>query len=80
MIKPDTKMFYDVRQLKNFQRMSNNKDIYWKIQDDWDGNDIWICDVKTKEKLFKINGDLNLAQYLCDLHNMVDRFIKELEK
>ena len=78
MIKPDTKLFYDVRHLKDFQKLSGNKDRYWCLQNNWDGNDLWICDVKTKERLFCINGDLHLGQYLCDLHNMVDRLIEEV--
>jgi hypothetical protein len=70
-------LYYDIRHLQNFQKLSDNKDTVWAYR--WpDGKPIEIYNLNTKKTIFVLN-DLHLAEYLCSLHNMSKKLLKEVE-
>ena len=78
MNKIDNDLFYNIRHLKEFGEIIgkghvNNWRVYWK-----DGDDIKIC--RGYDVVCTIpNHDIQLATYICSLHNMAARMIHEVE-
>ena len=76
--KMENDFFYNLRHLKQFQKMVKHHDTVWSFQ--WhDGNEIEIINKLTKDVLFKCGHNPHFAEYLCSLHNMSGRSIKEPE-
>jgi hypothetical protein len=77
-MKMDHKTFCDIRHLKDFKKLSNNQQNFWAFR--WPTEkDIEMFDIHTKQTLFTVGHDVHLAQYICDLHNMSNRLIEEIE-
>jgi hypothetical protein len=78
MDKIEDDLFYNLRHLKIFKSSTNNNDNVWAYR--WpEGGDIEMYDKKTDETLFKVGHDPRLAEYICCLHNMSKKLIKEVE-
>lgn len=78
MEKMSDNLFYNLRHLKTFKRLSNNENNVWAYR--WpDGKEIEVYDKKTKQTLFTVGGDVHFAEYLCSLHNASNILIKEVE-
>lgn len=74
----DNELFQNIRHMKDFKYMSKNENTVWKYR--WpNGKNIELYDARTKETLFTLGHDAHLAQYICDLHNMSDKLIDEVE-
>jgi len=69
-------LFYNLRHLKMFQERTNSNKSKWFIL--WDnGKDIVIHD-KNNKTICELD-DIVMAEYICSLHNMSERMIKEVE-
>jgi len=78
MEKADADFFYNFRHLKQFKKMVKQNDTVWSFQ--WhDGNEIEIINKLTGDVLFKCGHNPHFAEYVCSLHNMSSRMIKEVE-
>ena len=76
--KMESDLFYNLRHLKTFKELTKNNDTVWSYR--WpDGGDIEMYDRLTGEVLFKVGHNPQLAEYICCLHNMSNRAIKEIE-
>lgn len=77
--KMENDLFYNLRHLKTFKDSSKNQNTVWSYR--WpDGGDIEIYIKPNGKTLFKVAGhDPQLAEYICSLHNMSNRLIKEVE-
>ena len=75
--KMENDLFYNLRHLKTFKEMTDNSTNVWRI--DWsDGGDPSI--VSGKRVICNIpSHDIQLAEYMCALHNMSTMLIKEVE-
>jgi hypothetical protein len=76
MEKANSDLFYNLRHLKMFfrERIKSSK-TKWICS--WDGTDIQILD-KNDNVVCHLD-DIVMAEYICSLHNMSDRMIKEVE-
>ena len=71
-------LFYNLRHLKVFRERTKNDGNVWSYR--WpDGDEIEMFDKLTDKPLFKMGHDVHLAEYICSLHNMSARLIKEVE-
>jgi len=78
MEKADSSLFYNFRHLKNFKAMTKNVGTIWSYR--WpEGDEIEMFDKLSGKTLFKCGHNPHFAEYLCSLHNMSDRLIKEVE-
>jgi len=77
--KMEDDLFYRIRHLKTFQESSGSVDNVWSYR--WpDGGDIEVYERFGKERmLFKLGHDPQLAEYICSLHNMSSKLVKEVE-
>ena len=74
----DSELFQNLRHLKDFKYMSKNEDNVWAYR--WpNGKNIELYDTRTKQTMFTLNHNVHLAQYICDLHNMSNKLIEEVE-
>lgn len=75
----ETELFNNLRHLKDFKKIiSKNKHDVWRAH--WpDGGEIEIQ--RAGDLVCSIpNHDIQLATYICALHNMSNRLIKEVEE
>ena len=78
MEKMNENLFYNLRHLKQFKKLTNNDAIVWAYR--WpDNGQIEVYNKKTEKTLFLFGHDVQLAEYVCCLHNMSNRLIKEVE-
>lgn len=78
MEKMENDLFYNLRHLKTFKQSSQNQNTVWSYR--WpDGEDIEVYIKPNGKTLFKLGHDPQLAEYICSLHNMSNRLIKEVE-
>ena len=78
MEKMNENLFYNLRHLKQFRKITNNDAIVWAYR--WpDNGQIEVYNKKTDKTLFLFGHDVQLAEYVCCLHNMSNRLIKEVE-
>mgnify|MGYP006266911799 CR=1 FL=1 len=76
--KMENDLFYNIRHLKTFQESSGSVDTVWSYR--WpDGGDIEVYNRLTDKTMFKLGHDPQLAEYICSLHNMSCRLMKEVE-
>lgn len=78
MEKMENDLFYNIRHLKAFKEMSGNDNggiwcVKWK-----DGEDPLVYNDLDEKINFHVN-DIQLAEYVASLHNMLGRLIKEVE-
>jgi len=74
----ENELFYDLRHLKDFRKIvGKNKYDVWQVR--WpDGGEVEIQ--RAGDVVCTIpNHDIQLATYICSLHNMSTRMIKEVE-
>lgn len=74
--KPEDDQLY--RHLKTFRTLTNNDDSIWRYRCP-NGRDIEVYNDKTNEILFYLGHDPHLAEYICLLHNMSHKIIKEVK-
>jgi len=74
----ENELYYDLRHLKDFKKIiSENKHDVWRTH--WpDGGEIEIRRAGSLVCTIP-NHDVQLATYICALHNMSGRMIKEVE-
>lgn len=78
MEKMEENLFYNLRHLKLFKETTGNEGTVWSYR--WpDGGEIEMYNKVTGEALFKVGHDPRLAEYICSLHNMSRKMIKEVE-
>jgi hypothetical protein len=78
MEKANSDLFYNLRHLKVFRERTESSKTKWFCS--WDGTDIQIIQIYDKnDKLVCRLDDIVMAEYICSLHNMSDRMIKEVE-
>lgn len=78
-MKMENELYYDIRHLKDFKEMTgkgkvNEWRVVWKNGEEVKicrGNDV-VCSVP--------NHDVQLATYICSLHNMSANLVKEVEE
>ena len=74
--KMEDDLFYNLRHIKTFKKLSNNDDSVWRIR--WeDGREIEVYNTITNVS-FNV-PDIHLAEYICTLHNTSNMMIKEVE-
>ena len=74
--KMEDDLFYNLRHIKTFKKLSNNEDSVWRIR--WeDGREIEVYNTITNVS-FNV-PDIHLAEYICTLHNTSNMMIKEVE-
>jgi hypothetical protein len=74
----DTEMFYNIRHLKDFQKLAKSDAVVWCYR--WpDNSDIEMYNKKTGETLFTVGQSLHMAEYICSMHNLSTKLIKEVE-
>jgi hypothetical protein len=74
----DSELFQNLRHLKDFKSLTKNENTYWCYR--WpNGKDIEVYDLHTKKTMFTLGHDPHLAQYICDLQNMSNKMIEEVE-
>jgi hypothetical protein len=79
LVKMEDDLFYQLRHLKTFRDSSGAKDNVWSYR--WpDGGEIEVYEKYGYNKvLFKLGHDPQLAEYICSLHNMSRKLLKEVE-
>ena len=74
--KMEDDLFYNLRHIKTFKKLSNNDDSVWRIR--WeDGREIEVYNTINNVS-FNV-PDIHLAEYICTLHNTSKMMIKEVE-
>jgi hypothetical protein len=76
MEKANSDLFYNLRHLKMFKERTKMQKNRWFIRWD-DGKNVVIYD--NDNKTICELEDIVMAEYICSLHNMSDRLIKEVE-
>lgn len=70
--------FYNLRHLKTFKNMTGNVNAgIWMIK--WNSNDEIRIEKQGKLVCTIPNHDIQLATYICDLHNMNEWMVEEVE-
>lgn len=76
--KMEENLFYNIRHLKTFKEITKNEAIVWGYR--WpDGKPIEVFNKHNNELLFTLGHDIQLAEYICSLHNMSNKLVKEVE-
>lgn len=76
--KIDENLFYRMRHIKTFRDLTRNDKTIWMIR--WvDGGNVQVYDKFSEKVLFDLGHDIHLAEYICALHNMSGKMIKEIE-
>ncbi len=72
-------LYQNIRRMKDFANRTNHTRTKWAYR--WpDGGDVEVFQLPNGGKtMFKLGHDVHLAQYICDLHNMREQMIKEVE-
>ena len=76
MEKADADLFYNLRHLKMFKGRAKAEKRRWFIRWD-DGANIIIYD-KDNDTICELDN-IVIAEYICSLHNMSERLVKEVE-
>jgi hypothetical protein len=74
----ENELFYNIRHLKTFKDITKNSKTVWAYRYP-NNRQIEVYDKNTGNILFMFGHDLQFAEYVCTLHNMSGRLIKEVE-
>ena len=74
----DSELFQNIRHMKDFAELTKQQNTKWSYR--WpNGGEIEVFQLPRGLTLFKLGHDVHLAQYICDLHNMRETMIDEVE-